>query len=217
MTKTRCGSYQFELGLNQGRPSRFSSTSTFFHQLSHRVLPYLNYGRRWFHHRRRCYFNCYILAFATDPVPTVRVRPPTTWEAGRLPEPCYDETIRGEGALSTPSKVIGTSSLRDIVQIVDDRIITFDPAEKDRAKAFVERGFMPPGSKRYKDKRFMFDRVFGHNASQFDVYQATSQPLLGGLFDGYNATVFAYGVSAASSLGNRTVFDLNNNIGYWLR
>ncbi|KAF8165021.1 kinesin-like protein [Crassisporium funariophilum] len=125
----------------------------------------------------------------------VRVRPPTSWESVRLPEPCYDTTIRGEGALSTPGKVANSSSLRDIVQIVDDRILTFDPDEKDRAKAFVERGFMPPGTKRYKDKRFMFDRVFGHEARQQDVYESTSQPLLKGLLDGYNATVFAYGAT----------------------
>ena len=41
----------------------------------------------------------------------------------------------------------------------------------------------------------MFDRVFNHEARQQDVYEATAQPLLRGLFDGYNATVFAYGVS----------------------
>ncbi|KAF9468925.1 kinesin-like protein [Collybia nuda] len=125
----------------------------------------------------------------------VRVRPPTAWEAARLPEPCYDYMMRGEGALSTPGKVVNTATLRDIVQIVDDRILTFDPDEKDRARAFVERGFMPPGTKRYKDKRFMFDRVFNHEARQQDVYEATSQPLLKGLFDGYNATVFAYGAT----------------------
>ena len=122
------------------------------------------------------------------------MRPPTAWEGARLPDPCYDPTIRGEGALSTPAKVINTSCLRDIVQVVDDRIITFDPDEKDRAKAFMERGFLPPGTKRYKDRRFMFDRVFGHDARQQDVYEATAQPLLPGLLDGYNATVFAYGV-----------------------
>lgn len=81
------------------------------------------------------------------------------------------------------------------MQIVDDRILTFDPDEKDRSRAFMERGFMPPGTKRYKDRRFMFDKVFGHEARQDDVYSATSQPLLAGLFEGYNATVFAYGVS----------------------
>ncbi|KAG6911740.1 hypothetical protein DXG01_007990 [Tephrocybe rancida] len=125
----------------------------------------------------------------------VRVRPPSTWEAARLPEPCYDTTFRGDGALSTPGKVQHTAPLRDIVQIVDDRILTFDPDEKDQARAFVERGFMPPGTKRYKDKRFMFDRVFGHEARQHEVYESTSQPLLKGLFDGYNATVFAYGAT----------------------
>ncbi|KAJ7499189.1 kinesin-like protein [Mycena latifolia] len=125
----------------------------------------------------------------------VRVRPPTPWEAARLPEPCYDTTIRGDGALSTPRAVTSTGCLRDVVQIVDDRILTFDPDEKDRSKAFVERGFMPPGTKRYKDKRFMFDRVFNNEARQQDVYEATAQPLLQGLLDGYNATVFAYGAT----------------------
>ncbi|KAJ7774259.1 kinesin-like protein [Mycena maculata] len=125
----------------------------------------------------------------------VRVRPPTPWEAARLPEPSYDTTIRGDGALSTPRAVTSTACLRDVVQIVDDRILTFDPDEKDRSKAFVERGFMPPGTKRYKDKRFMFDKVFNNEARQQDVYEATAQPLLQGLLDGYNATVFAYGAT----------------------
>ncbi|KXN87920.1 Kinesin-like protein 6 [Leucoagaricus sp. SymC.cos] len=125
----------------------------------------------------------------------VRVRPPTAWEAARLPEPCYDTSIRGDGTLSTPAKVANTAPLRDIVQIVDDRILCFDPDEKDKARAFMERGFLPPGTKRYKDKRFMFDRVFPHEARQTEVYETTTQPLLQGLLDGYNATVFAYGAT----------------------
>ncbi|KAJ7638560.1 kinesin-like protein [Roridomyces roridus] len=125
----------------------------------------------------------------------VRVRPPTAWEAARLPEPCYDTTIRGDGALSTARPVTSNASLREVVQIIDDRILTFDPDEKDRSRAFVERGFMPPGTKRYKDKRFMFDKVFNYEAHQQDVYASTAQPLLQGLLDGYNATVFAYGAT----------------------
>ncbi|PFH52655.1 hypothetical protein AMATHDRAFT_74119 [Amanita thiersii Skay4041] len=124
----------------------------------------------------------------------VRVRPPTAWEAARLPEVHYDTTIRGDGTFSTP-KVVNTAPLRDVIQIVDDRILTFDPDEKDRTRAFMERGFMPPGTKRYKDKRFMFDRVLRHDARQQDVYEATAQPLLQGVLDGYNATVFAYGAT----------------------
>lgn len=127
----------------------------------------------------------------------VRVRPPSAWEAARLPEPCYDTHIHGDAALATPvnKPITSQSSLRDIVQIVDDRILTFDPPETDRSKAFVERGFMPPGTKRYKDKRFMFDKVFGPEARQVDVYDATAKPLLQPLLDGYNATVFAYGAT----------------------
>jgi len=132
---------------------------------------------------------------------SVRVRPPTSWEASRLPEPSYDTTVRGDGTLATPGRpVIQSAPLRDIVQIVDDRILTFDPEEPDKARAFVERGFMPPGTKRYKDKRFMFDRVFGSEARQVDVYEGTARPLLNGLLDGYNATVFAYGVCKTLSI-----------------
>ncbi|THV05476.1 kinesin-domain-containing protein [Dendrothele bispora CBS 962.96] len=126
----------------------------------------------------------------------VRVRPPTAWEAARLPEPCYDSPFRADGTLATPGRSVANSSnLREVVQIIDDRILTFDPDEKDRTRAFVERGFMPPGTKRYKDRRFMFDKVFNHEAQQRDVYGGTAQPLLQGLLDGYNATVFAYGAT----------------------
>ncbi|KAH8830217.1 P-loop containing nucleoside triphosphate hydrolase protein [Flagelloscypha sp. PMI_526] len=128
----------------------------------------------------------------------VRVRPPSSWEAARLPDPCYDTTIRGDGALSAPTQstpVQNSTFLRDIVQVIDDRVLTFDPEEKDRVRSFVERGFMPPGTKRYKDRRFIFDKVFNHESRQQDVYDGTAQPLLKGLFDGYNATVFAYGAT----------------------
>ncbi|VDB90172.1 unnamed protein product [Peniophora sp. CBMAI 1063] len=126
----------------------------------------------------------------------VRVRPPSAYEATRLPEPVYDTTIRGDGTLSAPIRPAASmSSVREIVQVVDDRILTFDPVETDQARAFVERGFVPPGSKRYKDKRFMFDRVFRYDASQQDVYDGTARPLLNNLLDGFNATVFAYGAT----------------------
>ena len=127
---------------------------------------------------------------------TVRVRPPSDWESSRLPEPCYDVGIRTDGALSTPGRSVASSTnLRQVVQVVDDRVLVFDPEEKDRARAFAERGFLPPGTKRYKDKRFMFDRVFDSEARQVDVYDSTAKPLLDNLLEGYNATVFAYGVS----------------------
>ncbi|KAH9030157.1 kinesin-domain-containing protein [Lactarius pseudohatsudake] len=126
----------------------------------------------------------------------VRVRPPSSWEAARLPELIYDTTIRGDGALSMPERPSTSySSVRETVQIVDDRILTFDPAEPDQAQAFAERGFIPPGTKRHKDRRFMFDRVFRPDSSQQEVYDATARPLLQRLLDGFNTTVFAYGAT----------------------
>ncbi|KZT74426.1 kinesin-domain-containing protein [Daedalea quercina L-15889] len=127
----------------------------------------------------------------------VRVRPPTAWEATRLPQTTHDNFIRTDGALSiSPTKgVTNNAPLREVVQIVDDRVLTFDPDEKDPSRAFVERGFLPPGTKRYKDRRFIFDRVFDHQSQQGDVYRDTAKPLLTNLLDGYNATVFAYGAT----------------------
>lgn len=46
----------------------------------------------------------------------------------------------------------------------------------------------------------MFDRVFGMDATQEAVFKDTALPLLEGVLDGYNATVFAYGVSDRVSM-----------------
>ncbi|CAL1700561.1 unnamed protein product [Somion occarium] len=145
----------------------------------------------------------------------VRVRPPTSWEAARLPEPVYDNCIRGDGALSTPGRWVTTQScIRDIVQIVDDRVLTFDPDEKDPSKAFVERGFLPPGTKRYKDRRFIFDRVFNKDATQQDVYANTAKPLLRNLLDGFNATIFAYGATGCGKTHTISGTDVDPGIIY---
>ncbi|KAJ3826053.1 kinesin-like protein [Lentinula raphanica] len=147
----------------------------------------------------------------------VRVRPPTSWEAARLPDQTYDNSFRGDGALSTgtPNRsVANTAPLRDVVQVIDDRILTFDPDEKDKARAFVERGFMPPGTKRYKDRRFMFDKVFHHEANQHDVFEATAQPLLQGVLDGFNATVFAYGATGCGKTHTISGTDTDPGIIY---
>lgn len=42
--------------------------------------------------------------------------------------------------------------------------------------------------------RYCFDRVFEQKATQVEVFEQTALPLLPGLLDGFNATVFAYGV-----------------------
>jgi kinesin family protein C2/C3 len=49
-----------------------------------------------------------------------------------------------------------------------------------------------PASRRAEEKRFAFDRVFGPDATQSDVYAEIS-PLVTGALDGFSACVFAYG------------------------
>jgi kinesin family protein 18/19 len=125
----------------------------------------------------------------------VRVRPPNEWEADRLPSQGFnDSAFMGDGHLTaTPRSSNG--SLRPIVQVMDDKVLIFDPKDPDVSRAFEQKGFAPPGTKRYKDHRYTFDRIFNEDARQIDVYENTTRPLLDGLLDGFNATVFAYGVS----------------------
>ncbi len=46
----------------------------------------------------------------------------------------------------------------------------------------------------YSEKHtFHFDRIFGFDATQEQVYTAVAKPVVDGLFEGYNGTIFAYG------------------------
>lgn len=95
---------------------------------------------------------------------------------------------------------------------MDHRTLIFDKPDTNVPRAFMNTGGKaPPGGKRYKDqryvvelswgvivdlgKRYAFDRVFSKDSTQEEVFENTAKPVLEGLFDGFNATVFAYGVS----------------------
>lgn len=69
----------------------------------------------------------------------------------------------------------------------------FDPPEDNPVQKF-SRSVVPTG-KRVKDQTFGFDRIFDENATQAEVYESSTKPLLDSVFDGYNATVFAYGAT----------------------
>ena len=40
---------------------------------------------------------------------------------------------------------------------------------------------------------FNFDRVFGAESTQVQVFEESARPLIGDVLSGYNATIFAYG------------------------
>lgn len=72
-------------------------------------------------------------------------------------------------------------------------VSVFDPPE-DNPIARYQKTILPQG-KRVKDMRFGFDKVFDENATQEDVYEATTKSLLDSVLDGFNSTVFAYGAT----------------------
>ena len=72
-------------------------------------------------------------------------------------------------------KIINSNSL----------IVTSDPNSTNRKTNLI------------KEHQFFFDYVFGPSATQEEIYQNTTQKLLPGILEGFNATVFAYGATGS--------------------
>lgn len=76
-----------------------------------------------------------------------------------------------------------------IAQTVDDQIVVLmDPAEDP--DDVLRR-------KRSREKHFCFDKVFGPQCPQEEVYANTTKVLMSSVTNGFNATVFAYGATGA--------------------
>ncbi|XP_021537408.2 LOW QUALITY PROTEIN: kinesin-like protein KIF18B [Neomonachus schauinslandi] len=90
------------------------------------------------------------------------------------------------------------SQRRPVVQVVDERVLVFDPEEPDRGFLGLKWGSTHDGPKKKgKDLTFAFDRVFGEAATQQDVFQHTTHSVLDSFLQGYNCSVFAYGATGA--------------------
>eukprot|EP01080_Neovahlkampfia_damariscottae_P003821 gene3821-6982_t len=91
-----------------------------------------------------------------------------------------------------------TSSKRTkpIVNVVDEHVLVFDPSDES-TKTLSSRERIQIGAKKGKDMKFAFDRVFGTNSSQTEVFKNSTKFLLPGVLNGYNATVFAHGATGS--------------------
>lgn len=58
-----------------------------------------------------------------------------------------------------------------------------------------------------KDKAFTFDYVFDIESQQEDIYVQSIEKLIEGCFEGYNATVFAYGQVSVMQVSNQRWWD----------
>ncbi|KAL3844692.1 hypothetical protein ACJIZ3_002095 [Penstemon smallii] len=80
---------------------------------------------------------------------------------------------------------------RDIVRVHNDKeVLVLDP---DLSKDYLERI-----QNRTKERRYTFDYAFGPNSINSDVYKRSICSTIGGVVQGLNATVFAYGSTGSS-------------------
>jgi len=95
----------------------------------------------------------------------VRVRPLNTkqslkdlWPCGRI----------GDGSVSAnPQTKLSTKGIRRVVQVVDDRVLVFDPPEENPIAQYSKT--MIAGGRKTKDMRYAFDHVFDETCTQEDV------------------------------------------------
>lgn len=135
----------------------------------------------------------------------VRVRPFNSKEASQLPPQDTYQPFLGDGGLSAHSSspfkghsVTGpglrTKYLRPIVKPVDDKVLIFDPPETVFPYSQSTNAY-GHGARKPRDVRYAFDRIFDDTCNQETVFENTTKPLLDGVLNGFNASVFAYGVS----------------------
>ncbi|NXV79173.1 KI18B protein, partial [Atlantisia rogersi] len=93
-----------------------------------------------------------------------------------------------------------------ILRVVDQHILVFNPEEAGGPSGSM----LPTRGPRHqgKDLTFVFDRVFGEEATQEEVFQHTTRQALDSVLNGYNCSVFAYGATGAGKtytmLGSET-------------
>ncbi|XP_018423053.1 PREDICTED: kinesin-like protein KIF18B [Nanorana parkeri] len=84
-----------------------------------------------------------------------------------------------------------------VVQVVDHSILVFDPDEPETLGVFSGLRSLDGNRRKGKDLKFIFDHVFGEQSRQQEVFEHTTKPIIDGVLNGYNCSVFAYGATGA--------------------
>lgn len=123
----------------------------------------------------------------------VRVRPFNSKELPHV-QPEEDDPFLGDGGFVRAPAPRG-KRLRSIISVVSDRVLVFDPPDREALKRLRQANpAFCHGNRPNKDARYAFDQVFPDQATQGEIYAGTVEPMLDGVLNGFNATVFAYGV-----------------------
>ncbi|TKS70237.1 KIF18A Marrow stromal [Collichthys lucidus] len=105
---------------------------------------------------------------------------------------------------------------RNVVQVVDNNMLIFDPKEEDMSCFGSQKVRNRNINKRAnKDLKFVFDHVFNENSTQVDIFENTTKGILDGVMNGFNCTVFAYGATGAGK--THTMLGSQNDPGVMYR
>jgi kinesin family protein 18/19 len=73
-----------------------------------------------------------------------------------------------DGSLTaTPQQKLSSKGIRRIVQVVDERVLIFDPPEENPITQYSKT--IVAGGRKTKDMRYAFDHVFDEKCTQEDV------------------------------------------------
>lgn len=136
---------------------------------------------------------------------TVRIRPFSPEETLKLAPTDIPAPFLGDGGLGVsplkqeqPRRAGGGGYLKSILNAVDEKVLIFDPPSSNPLQRLYTGGSGSgggSGAKKARDVRYAFDRVLGPETTQEEVFEETTKKLLDGVMKGWNASVFAYGVS----------------------
>lgn len=108
-----------------------------------------------------------------------------------------------------PNERESQDNSRTVVQVVDDKMLIFDPKEHETPFFFhnVAQKGRDMLKRQNKQLQFIFDRIFSSTATNANVFEGSTKNLITSLLDGYNCSVFAYGATGAGKthtmLGNK--------------
>jgi kinesin family protein 18/19 len=88
------------------------------------------------------------------------------------------------------------SAQGNVIHILDDRVLVFDPP----GERIQKQTFLQTSQGRPKELHFGFDKVLSPASTQEDVFNVIKASVFaptGGLLDGFNCTVFAYGATGS--------------------
>lgn len=91
---------------------------------------------------------------------------------------------------------------RNIIRLADDYTIIFDPEEDEEEFFFhgAKQTHRDITKRAHKKLPMTFDRVFGNDSTNQNIFDCSMKPLVTAVLDGFNCSAFVYGATGAGKL-----------------